>query len=109
MAHTPKGATPMRASLLLVLLAGLAGAQPATAATPVAQPDISVNDVVVGESDGHAGLVVSLNAPGLNPVTVRYVEANDTARYSSDYTYQAGTLTFAPGETSKTVPIQILD
>ena len=45
--------------------------------TPVAQPRISVSDVVVGESDGYVDVVVGLSAPGQNVVTVNY-EADGT-------------------------------
>jgi len=62
---------------------------------------------------------VSLSAPGLSPVTVNYATADGTAKgtyYSgNDYVSVGGyasagasTLTFAPGETTKTVRVDIL-
>ena len=49
-------------------------------ATAVATPAISAPaDVIVGEGDGYLDLVVSLSAPGLNPVSVDYATANSTA------------------------------
>jgi chitinase len=40
-------------------------------------------------------------------VTVRYTTQDGTATAGSDYQAQSGTLTFAPGETTKTVQIAI--
>ncbi|NZD46981.1 Calx-beta domain-containing protein, partial [Sphaerotilus sulfidivorans] len=48
------------------------------------------------------------NASNL-PVTVAYATANGTALAGSDYVAQNGTLTFAPGQTTATITITILD
>ena len=75
-----------------------------------AQPRISVSDMVVGESDGYIDVVVSLSAPGQNPVTVNYSMSDDTAQwYYGDYQRYSGTLTFATGETTKVVRIELGD
>ena len=42
------------------------------------------------------------------PVSVDWATANGTAVAGSDYEAASGTLTFAPGETSKTVTVQLL-
>ncbi len=60
-----------------------------------------------GESAGPATLTVQLSKPSGLPVTVKYATSNDTALAGSDYTAASGTLTFAPGETSKTFPVPI--
>ncbi len=73
-----------------------------------AQPRISVADVLAGEADGFMDLVVGLHAPSASPVTVGYAMANGSAANGSDYRYSDGTLTFAPGETSKSVRVQIV-
>ena len=52
---------------------------------------------------------VVLSAPSEKTVTVKYATANGTAVAGSDYVRTAGTLTFAPGETSKTIPVQIVN
>jgi hypothetical protein len=41
--------------------------------------------------------------------SVNYATANGSAAAGSDYTGTSGTLTFAPSETSKTVPVQTID
>ena len=84
----------------------------ASDATAVAQPRISVSDVIVGEDDGYVDMVVSLSAPGQNPVSVHFATSNGTANAQSpfyDYATSSGTLNFAPGETTKVVRLQILD
>ena len=48
---------------------------------------------------------MSLSAASFQAITVKYATANGTAVTSSDYTSTTGTLTFAPGETTKPVPV----
>ena len=43
------------------------------------------------------------------PVTVDWATADGTAKAGEDYLADAGTLTFAPGETEKTVAVAVLD
>ncbi len=96
-------------------LAAAASAGPAT--SPVAAPGISAPaNLVVGAADGSVQLNVTLNAPGVNPVTVNYTTANGTTSSNSfcngtDYGYvgQSGTLTFAPGTTSQPVTVPLLN
>jgi hypothetical protein len=51
----------------------------------------------------NASFVVSLSAAAADPVTVAYSTADNSAGAQADYQAVSGTLTFAPGETSKTV------
>jgi len=51
--------------------------------------------------------VVTLTQAQATPVTVNYATADGTALAGSDYTAASGTLTFNPGETSKTVAILV--
>src|SRR5437762_1116 len=78
----------------------------------VATPKLFVRDAVVDEKDGNAPVSVLLGGTagqGSNStVTVHYATANGTAN-SSDYTSRSGTLSFAPGETAKTVVVPITD
>jgi hypothetical protein len=71
---------------------------------------LNVNDVAVSEGNSGtstATFTVTLNPPSLGTVTVDYATANGTAVAPDDYTATSGTLTFAPGETSKTVSVSV--
>jgi hypothetical protein len=73
-------------------------------------PAITISDVTV--SEGNTGttaavFTVSLSAPSAQPVTVAYATADGTATAGSDYQAASGTVTFAPGETSKTITIWV--
>ena len=71
-------------------------------------PTISVNDVTTSES-GDAVFEVTLSAASLQEVRVQYATSGGTATAGSDYTPASGTLTFAPGETKKQVPVDVTD
>ena len=79
--------------------------------TQAAQPSrISVGDVTLAE--GNAGqtafrFTVSLDSAQAAPATVDFATADGTATASGDYAATGGTLTFAPGETAKTVIVQV--
>ncbi len=56
-----------------------------------------------------ANFTVSLSTQSGQTVTVKYATANGTATAPADYTARAlTTLTFAPGEITKTVPVSIV-
>ena len=59
--------------------------------------------------DAAITFAVSLSRAASGPVTVDYVTLDGTATADEDYTRTRGTLTFAPGETQKTVAVPILD
>ncbi len=76
-----------------------------------ATPSLSINDVTVTEGDSGtttATFTVTLSAISAQTVTVNYSTANNTATAASDYAANSGTLTFAPGETTKTIAIEVL-
>ncbi|MFT3954992.1 MAG: Calx-beta domain-containing protein [Piscinibacter sp.] len=81
--------------------------------TVVDTPSLHVRDVVVDEKAGTASFVVMLGGPtgqsSNSPVTVNYTTANGTASAGADYAGTNGTLTFAVGETVKTVTVDIND
>ncbi|HVJ81575.1 MAG TPA: Calx-beta domain-containing protein [Planctomycetia bacterium] len=69
------------------------------------------NDVF--KREGHGGVVkfkfeVTLANPSGQAVTVSYRTVDDTAKTSDgDYTRATGTLTFSPGQTTKTVTVEV--
>ncbi|AVR94628.1 hypothetical protein C9I28_02030 [Pseudoduganella armeniaca] len=74
-----------------------------------AQPQLSIGDTVVDEGAGVATVTVTLNHASSDTVTVKYTTVDGTAMAPADYTSTTGTLTFTPGQTSKTIQIPILD
>src|SRR5262245_47230874 len=76
------------------------------------EPRISITDVAKREGkQGQTTLftfTVVLSAPYDQPVTVSFRTVNGTATTGdNDYIARTGTLTFAPGETTKTITIQV--
>ena len=73
-------------------------------------PTLSVADAEVDENSGATlDFEVTLNRALNETVTVGYGSANGSARAGADYTSTSGTLTFAAGDTSKTVSVPVLD
>jgi hypothetical protein len=78
---------------------------------PPALPTLSLGDVSVAEGNSgttNAVFPVTLSAASTSPVTVAFTTANGTAQAGSDYQTVTGTLTFAPGETAKTIAVPVL-
>ena len=79
----------------------------------VTTPGIVARDAVVDEKDGLALVPVLLGGTGgeasNTTVTVDYTTVDGSASAGSDYTPKSGTLSFAPGETVKTVAVPIAD
>jgi CSLREA domain-containing protein len=75
-----------------------------------APPRAGVKDSAVAEGDSGttaAAFTVTLSAASARTVLVNYLTSGGTAAAGSDYTSTRGTLTFAPGETSKTVNVNV--
>jgi hypothetical protein len=73
-------------------------------------PSLSIGDATVTEGNTGtraATFTVSLSAASTAPVTVAFATANGTAIAGSDYQAASSKLTFAPGETSKTVSVLV--
>ena len=73
-----------------------------------AAPTLSVTDAT-GEEGGDAVFTVTLAGTTSRAVTVRYSTFAGSADARSDYQPSTGTLTFAPGETTRTVAIALTD
>jgi len=74
-------------------------------------PSITVNDVTVVEGNSgttNAAFVVSLSSASSLTVTVNYASADNTATAPADYTITSGILSFAAGQTSKTVNVPVV-
>jgi hypothetical protein len=75
-------------------------------------PTIAINDVSLNEGTGGTtpfNFEVTLSAPSGFTVTVDYTTANDTADAGADYTAVATSkLTFTPGQTSRTVTVNVI-
>ncbi|WP_448265089.1 Calx-beta domain-containing protein [Nostoc sp. DSM 114159] len=77
------------------------------------QPTISISDVSVAEGNTgattNANFIVSLSNPSYQQITVNYNTTDGTAQVGdSDYNSASGTITFNPGETSKTLSIGVV-
>ncbi|MGQ0618861.1 MAG: Calx-beta domain-containing protein [Panacagrimonas sp.] len=78
---------------------------------PPALPSLRINDVSVTEGRARttkiATFTVSLSAASSQTVTVNFATANGTAVAPGDYTPRSGTLSFAPGVTSRTLGVTV--
>ena len=76
------------------------------------QPTISINDVAVIEGNSgttNATFTVTLSNPSSQPITVNYATADGTATTADlDYNAANATISFAPGEISKTVTVAVV-
>jgi hypothetical protein len=75
-----------------------------------AKPVIKIGDASVAE--GNSGTKpmnfrISLNHASASPITVHYTTVDGTAKAGSDYVATSRTVTFAPGQLNKIVPVQI--
>ena len=81
-----------------------------TLLTAPAQPSISIGNAA--KNEGNSGtsnmtFTVTLSKASTKPVTVQYATSNGTATAGQDYTAATGTITFAAGETSKTINVAV--
>lgn len=78
----------------------------------LADPKISINNISFKEGDlGNNttyNFTVSLSNPSLKLVTVDFSTVGQTASIGTDFLNTSGTLSFAPGETSKNIVVSVL-
>lgn len=85
---------------------------PRNSSSPIGdcKPDVTINDVTVTEGDTgtvNATFTVTLSAASANTVTVNYATADGTATQPADYQSTSGTLTFNPGDLTKTITVLV--
>ena len=78
---------------------------------PLPPPSVSINDATVTE--GNTGstevtFTLSLQFAHTEDLTVHYATEDGSASQGSDYTAHSGDMTFAAGETSKTITVSVL-
>jgi uncharacterized repeat protein (TIGR01451 family) len=78
--------------------------------TIIVLPSLAVNDIAIAE--GNAGpttatFTVTLSSASLAEVTVNYATQDVSATAGTDYVYTDGILTFAPGQTSRTIDVTV--
>src|SRR2546430_1784267 len=98
--------------LIFVSVSDAGGSRTAgqTTAIVTAQPSLSINNATVTEGNNgttNAPFTVTLSSASTQTVTVDYITGDGTATAPSDYDSQAGTLTFAPGVTTRTINVAI--
>ena len=72
-------------------------------------PTVSIAGDTGPEDVGELVFSVTLMARALTEVTVNYATMDDTAIAGDDYVPVEGTLTFAPGETARTIRVAVVD
>lgn len=98
------GATISRASAIATVV------DDDSAPPPPVPPTVTVANVSLNEGNSGtatARFTVTLSAAATGPVTVIYATANGTATAGSDYAARSGTLSFAAGETTKTLDVLV--
>jgi uncharacterized protein YkwD len=88
------------------------GANNIKADLQLADPQISINNVSFREgslgNNSTYNFTVNLSNPSLKLVTVDYATVGQTASIDSDFLNSIGSLSFAPGETSKNITVSVL-
>lgn len=69
----------------------------------------SAGSYSVQENVGNAQITVTRGGGSIGTVSVAYATSSSSATPGKDYTETSGTLTFGPGETSKTFNVPIID
>jgi VCBS repeat-containing protein len=78
----------------------------ATGEVLASRPMLSVNDITVFEGRT-ATFTVTLSQPSARKIDVSYTTADGTTTSQEDYFYASGTVSFAPGQTSKIVSVPV--
>ena len=110
---TINGVDSTKTYMVGVRVKNAAGSSGWVNSAPAAPPSLSVADATAAEPDAGESatldFVVTLNRAASGTVTVDYATSDGTATAGADYTAANGTLSFAVGETSKTVSVPVLN
>ncbi|RTL28929.1 MAG: type I secretion C-terminal target domain-containing protein [Burkholderiales bacterium] len=87
----------------------LATTSSTTTAEPLAKASIGSDVIVTNEGAGSATFTVTLDKASTQAVTVSYATQPGTAVAGADFVAKSGTVTFQPGETSKTISVDIVN
>jgi Ca2+-binding RTX toxin-like protein len=74
-------------------------------------PSVGLTGAIVTEGDSgtrQALLTITLSEPSTTTVTVGWMTADGTALAGEDYVAATGVVTFAPGETTKTIAVTVI-
>jgi hypothetical protein len=108
----PDEATAVRVGLKVTLGRVSASKAVSFAVRPLPPPSLSIGDVSAAEGSaaapGKLSFPVTLSGASKKTVTVSFATADGTAKAPADYTAATGTVTFAPGETAKTVDVAVV-
>lgn len=85
------------------------GANAGPGTGPAAQFALATFEVAENVAAGVATITVRLDNPTSEVVTIAYNVSSGTAQAGVDFTASSGVLTFAPGQTSQTFTVQIID
>ena len=75
------------------------------------KPSLSIGDAASAEGNSGTTMLsfqVTLSAASTQPVSVAYETADGSAAAAGDYAHASGVLTFAPGETTKSIAIGVV-
>lgn len=74
-------------------------------------PEMTFNpvDYTVNENGGQVTLIINRTQNTAGPLTINYTTSNGTATVGNDFAATSGIITFADGETSKTISVSIID
>jgi hypothetical protein len=76
---------------------------------PVPNFSFTAASYTAAENAGTVSLPVTLSGTSRYTVTVNYATSDGTAKAGTNYGATSGSLVFQPGETSKTIPVSVLD